>query len=166
MTSFPDGTWILDPATTQLEVSVKNFGFRTVVGTLAITSGSIEIAQGDVIGVTVSADASSYATGNAKRDEHVRSADFLDAENHQRIGFTATSARSAGSGYQLDGTVQIKGNESPLTLSVSGLDVADDKASFSATGTAARNELGIDKMPSLMIGNELTLAISATAQPS
>lgn len=165
MDSLPNGKWTIDPSSTRVEVSVKNFGFRTVVGTLDVTAGSIEIADGALVSATVDANAASYASGNAKRDEHVISADFLDAASHPTIRFTATGATVVGSGYRLDGTAHVKGAQSPLTLHVKSLDHAGGRASFSANGVIDRNAIGIDKMPSLMIGDELSFAITATAQP-
>ena len=166
MNALPDGKWALDPNATRLEVSVKNFGFRTVVGTLEVTGGSIEIADGDVVSVAVDADAASYASGNAKRDEHVISADFVDAAAHPTIRFTATTATATNSGYQLNGAAHVKGAETPLTLDVRNLEHTGGSASFSASGVIDRNAIGVDKMPSLMIGNDLSLTITATARPT
>ncbi len=163
MTTFPNGTWALDPSATTLEVTVKKLGFITVVGTLEIESGSIEIVDGAVASVGVAAKSDSYSTGNPKRDEHVRSADFLDAGAHPAIEFSASGAEAKGASYRLAGTTKVKGASAPLSLDVSGLSVDGEQATFKAAGSVDRTAIGVDKLPGFVINNNLELSISATA---
>lgn len=169
--TLPAGTWTLDPATTTVEVTVKKMKVITVTATLAVTSGSIGIADGQVTRVEVVADAASYASPNAKRNEHVAGPDFLDATAHPTIEFSATGGDST---QKIAGTVTIKGKKTPITFNVSDLNVADDSpsnnspsnnsASFTATTTVDRFALGIDKMPSFVIAKDLDIKVTATAQ--
>ncbi len=163
MTMLPDGTWTIDPANTSLEISVKKLGFLTVVGTLDLQSGSVEISDGSVTSVEVAASSASYTTGNAKRDEHIRSADFLDASNHPTISFSASNAQATAAGYRLAGTATVKGLSSPLVFDVENLDVESTQATFSASGSVDRKVIGVDKLPSFVIANDLELTIAAAA---
>ena len=163
-TTLPAGVFTLDPARTTVDVTVKKLGFITVTGALDVTSGRIEIDEsGSVTSVDVTVDAGSYATGNTKRDTHVRSADFLDVEHHPEMTFHADRLSAAGGGYTAAGTVSVKGATAPLSLDVA--DVASDTSggTFTATCTVDRNAIGVDKMPSVVIGKTLTIQISAAA---
>ncbi len=109
------------------------------------------------------ADAASYTSKNPKRNDHVTSADFLDATNHPEIVFTAQAVTPSGAGYTAEGTVTIKGRTSPLELAVSDVAVDGATGSFTATATVDRKAVGVDKMPSFVIGRTLTIDIAATA---
>lgn len=159
-TALPTGTWALDPAATSVEVTVKKLGLITVVGKLKVASGSVIVSDGAVTGVEAVANASSYDSGNPKRDEHVASADFLDAESHKTLTFRA----GGGSADKVSGTVTIKGKRAPITFTVSSVKVTGDTATFAATATVDRNDLGIDKMPSFVIGRKLDISVKATAR--
>lgn len=162
-TTLPTGTWTLDSSST-VSVTVKKMGFITVVGTLDITSSSIEIdANNQITSVDVVVDAGSYNTSNAKRDTHVLSADFLDAETHKTISFRTGAVKPSSSGYQSTGALTIKGQTSPIEVSISDVKVSENSGSFSATATVDRKKIGIDKMPSFVIGQNLQLAVSARA---
>ena len=83
ITQLPSGTWQLDTSATTVTVSVKKLGFFAVPATLDVSSGSIEIDDDhQVTNVDIVVDASSYASKNAKRNEHVLGPDFLDTKNH------------------------------------------------------------------------------------
>jgi len=172
-TTLPTGTWILDQTTT-ITVTATKLGVMKVPATIAMTSGSIEIDdQHRVTSVSVTGDATSYTSTNAKRNDHVRSADFLDTDAHPTIGFEASSIRPSGSGYTADGTVTVRGNTAPLTVSISDVVVADSAemaegaggstASFTAAATVDRSTIGVDKLPSFVIGRDLDLVVNATA---
>lgn len=168
-TNLPTGTWSLDPSTT-ITVTATKLGFMKIPAAIALTSGTVEIDdQHQVTGVSVTGDAGSYASKNDKRNEHVRSADFLDAEAHPTIHFEASACRPSGAGYIADGTVTIKGTTVPLTVTISDVTVGEGSstATFTATATVDRNTIGVDKMPSLVIGRQLDLVVaaSATRQP-
>lgn len=163
VTELPTGTWQIDPAATTVNVTVKKLGMITVAATLDVASGSVTIDDaGAVAAVDVVADASSYTTGNKKRDEHVASADFLDVANYPTITFTTKAVAAKGGSYSTTGNVTIKGKPSPVEFVISNVNVSGDRATFTATGTADRKALGVDKMPTFVIGQNLALDISAT----
>lgn len=161
--TLPDGTFQVDPAATTVTVTAKNFGFKSVPATLAVDSGAITIVDGVITAVEVAVAAGSFATGNAKRDEHVRSADFLDAETHPQLVFRCGGVDPAGSGYRATGTVIVKGAESPLAVEISDVKASASGGTFSAAATIDRKAIGVAKMPSLMIGRQLQLSVDVTA---
>lgn len=137
-TQLPSGTWTLDPARSTVSITAKKLGVITVPATLTVTSSSIEVgADHEVAAVEVVVDAGSYTSSNDKRDEHVRSADFLDADSHPDIVFRS--------------------------VTVDQVAVDGESATFAATATVDRTSIGVDKLPSLVISRALQLSVSATA---
>lgn len=160
--TLPAGTWHVDPAATTVTVTVKKLGFITVPATVAVTSGVIVIDDaGDVASVEVSLDASSYASKNDKRNEHVVSADFLDAANHPTLGFQATKVSGGSGSYTAVGPVTVKGTTSPAELAVTEVHVDGSAGSFVARTTLDRKAIGVDKMPGFIIGTNLDIVVNA-----
>ena len=163
-TQLPTGNWTLDPAATNVTVSVKKLGVFTIAAKLAVVSGTIQIDEDNqVTNVEVIADASSYTSKNPKRNEHVIGEDFLDAETHPTITFRSESVKDSTDGLTSDGTVTIKGLTVPMNMTVSGVDASNASGSFTATATIDRAAVGIDKMPSFIIGQQLDITVTAQA---
>ncbi len=163
-TLLPTGTWNLDPAGTTVAVAVQKLRRFTVAGTLDVTSGSVVIDEDHrVVAVHANANAASYASPVAKRNAHVIDADFLDAAQHPTIVFAADSVDGTGDARLVTGTVTVKGEPAPFSLAVTDIVVVDGVAAFTATGTVERAALGLTKMPSFVIGDTLTVTITARA---
>ena len=88
-------TWTIDTAHTQAEFAAKHMMITTVRGSFAGATGAIELDEDDPTDSSVVAtlDASTITTGQAQRDAHLRSADFLDSERYPRIAFRSTRSR-------------------------------------------------------------------------
>lgn len=160
---LPTGTWVLDTSATTLNVSTKMMLLFTVPATLTLTMGSIEIADGEVVTVDVTADASSYTSKMAKRNKHVVSPDFLDAAKYPKIQFQANYAASSSAGGTATGSIMMKGRTAPVQLTITNIAIDGETATFEAFGRVARADLGVDKFPSLIIGAMLDVTVSATA---
>ncbi len=166
-TTLPTGTWQLDPAATTVTVSATKLGLFTIPATLTVTSGTIEIGDGQQVdNVEIVVDAGSYASKNNKRNEHVVNADFLDADTHPSITFRSDSVVATGDGYLANGTVTVKGRTTPLEVAITGVDAGQSDGTFTATATIDRTAIGVDKMPSFVIGRELDLVVTAKATRS
>ncbi len=161
--ALPDGTWTLDPATTNVTVTVKKLKAITVPATLTVSSGNITITNGTVSNVAVSVDARSYNSPNKKRNEHVVSNDFLDAESHPAITFSSNSQNTTGGRQRVSGQVQIKGKNTPLSFDITNLRIDGDSASFTAASTADRFDLGVSKLPAFVIAKQLVISVTAKA---
>src|SRR6056297_268225 len=160
---LPTGTWVLDSSATTVTITARKLLAFRVPATLMITSGAIEIADGRVLSVDVVADAASYASKNAKRNDHIVGSDFLDAANHPTVRFQAHDAESDAAGGTASGSITVKGRTTPITVAISDIDIDGDTATFHASAVVDRTDLGIDKLPSSIIGPKLGLTVTAAA---
>ena len=151
MTTAPlePGTWTIDAAHTLVEFAVRHMTVARVTGRFAAVSGEVKVPDGDPLAatVTVSIDVSSVASGHPKRDELIRSADFLDAETFPVITFTSEPADGADGNWKIPGVLTIKGVSQPVTLNATFGGVISHRgatrAGFSATTTINRKDFGV-----------------------
>lgn len=161
--ALPTGTWRIDPAQTKVSVAVRKLGLFTIIGDLTVTDGTISL-DGTTAKIDVTADAASYASPMAKRDEHVQSVDFLDVGQFPTIRFTGETLTSDATGDRhVAGELTVKGQTAPVDFRVVDIDAGADTASFTATATVDRTALGLNKMPSFVIGKTLDITVSAHA---
>lgn len=84
-------------------------------------SGGIAFDQADVSksSVDITIKTESVHTGFGKFDDHIKSGDFFDVENHPEATFVSTAVRQTGPKTgEVDGTLTIKGVSKPATLDV------------------------------------------------
>lgn len=113
------GRYVIDPTHSSVEFTVRHLGLSKVRGRFVAFSGEIDVAvDPEASTVSVSIDATSFGTGNADRDGHVKSADFLDVEQFPTLDFAGTGVRRDGENWFLDGDLTIKGVTRPVTLDV------------------------------------------------
>lgn len=143
-------TWTLDPAHSAVTFSAKHMMITTVRGSVAIRDFSLDFDPKDIVGssVRVSLDAASIDTGQDARDQHLRSADFLQAETHPTIDFVSTRIEPAGDDYRIHGDLTIRGVTRPVVLDAEfGGTVPNlqggTRAAFSATTTIDRDDFGL-----------------------
>jgi polyisoprenoid-binding protein YceI len=111
------GTWTLDPERTSVTFRTKAIWVLTVNGTAQALGGDAEITPGGAVTGTLVIDAASVDTKNKKRDEHLRSADLLEAAKYPAIVFKATGGRPLDADLvEVSGTLTIHGQTRPLTL--------------------------------------------------
>ena len=152
MTTAPlePGTWTIDAAHTLVEFSVRHMTVARVTGRFAAVSGEVKVPDGDPLSATVSVsiDVTSVSSGHPKRDELIRSADFLDAGRFPVITFTSEPAdRGADGQWRIPGVLTIKGASQPATLYATFGGVISHRgatrAGFSATTTINRKDFGV-----------------------
>ncbi len=172
-------TWQLDPAHTRVEFAVKHMMFTTVRGRFGDVSGTIEVdeANPDESRVEVEIDAASIDTGVEDRDTHLRSADFLDVENHPRITFRSRRVEGAafqeGEGFRVVGDLTIRGKAREVTLEATFEGQGKDpwggwRAGFNAGVEIDRREWGLRWNQALeaggvLVGNTVTIDVDAQA---
>jgi polyisoprenoid-binding protein YceI len=120
-----------------------------VRGTFEEFTGNIVVAENPVESrVEFEAKAASVTTGTADRDTHLRSPDFLDAEQYPLITFVSTAIAPAGDDWKLTGDLTIRGLTKPVTFDMSFEGAMTDpygnsKAAFRAVGEIDRKEWGL-----------------------
>jgi polyisoprenoid-binding protein YceI len=111
LTLPPAGGWVFDPPHTAIRFIAKHVGMAHVHGRFERFDGAVHIAP-DMSGsrVQVRIEAASITTGNTTRDNHLRSADFLDVERYPYIDFVSSRfAYRGGSKWTLNGTLTMHG---------------------------------------------------------
>src|SRR5580700_6086465 len=88
------GTWTIDAAHTLVEFSVRHMTIARVTGRFGAVNGTVQVPADNPLAATVTAsiDVTSVSSGHPKRDELIRSADFLDAENFPVMTFISEHA--------------------------------------------------------------------------
>jgi polyisoprenoid-binding protein YceI len=116
--------WDIDASHSSASFKVRHLMVSHVRGELGPISGTVSIDDHDVTRsrIDVSIDASKIATRDDKRDEHLRSADFLDVANHPAVTFKSTRVeRAGGDELRVTGDLTIRGTTRPVTLTVESL---------------------------------------------
>jgi polyisoprenoid-binding protein YceI len=157
------GHYVLDPAGSSVGFTHKTiWGLVTVRGHFSGLSGEGDVgADGSVTG-HIDIPASSVDTAHAKRDTHLRSADFFNADAHPSITFAAMGARPAGTGeLAVDGEVTAAGQTRPLALTARIVDVTPDSATLSAEVQIDRTDFGMTWNQLGMLRGRATLSVTA-----
>ena len=153
--------WVLDPTHSELSFKVKHMMITNIKG--EFKNFSVEVDGDDVLkaAITVSIDASSINTNNTDRDNHLKSADFLDVENYKELTFKSTSFKQKDDDeYELRGILTIKGISKEVELAVDYGGVNKDpwgneKAGFSFEGRFNRKQWGLNWNAALETGGVL-----------
>jgi polyisoprenoid-binding protein YceI len=113
------GRWALDPSASSIRFRQKMlWGLMTVKGSFSEVRGEGTVAEDGSVDGTLVVPLRSLDTGISKRDTHLRSADFFDAERHGDITFRAGEARPGGSGFVIDGELTVAGVTRPIQVPV------------------------------------------------
>lgn len=106
--------WRLDPSRSHIGFDAPHFfGLKTVTGSFSRYHGAVDLQVKPAVQLTV--DASSLDTGNAKRDRHLRSSDFFDADRHPQIVFTSDAVIVTGEVLRIRGHLHAAGRVTALT---------------------------------------------------
>lgn len=156
------GTWTFDPAHTVIGATVRHLMAAKVRGTFKTFDGTISVNDDlEQSSVQLTIDAASIDTGAEDRDNHLRSADFLDVENHPTIEFRSTTVRPVGGNdYEVEGELTMRGETRSVTLRVAFLGLVtdpwgNDKAIFSGSTKINREDWGLTWNQALETGGWL-----------
>lgn len=115
--------WELDPAHTGIQFKVRHLMVSHVRGDFERFSGSIRYDEQDITrsGADIVIEAASINTRVAKRDDHLRSADFLDAAKHPTLTFRSKKVEKAADGkLRMIGDLTIRGVTREAALEIEG----------------------------------------------
>jgi len=171
-------TYTIDSAHSSVGFKVRHMMVSKVTGSFGEFSGTVEYVEGqpDRWAAAATIKTASVNTNDAKRDGHLRNADFFDAEKYPEITFASTGVSQKGGGWVLAGDLTMHGVTKPveLELEFNGAITdpwGNDRIGFSAKGVLDRRDFGITYNTVLDKGGvavsdevELLLEIEAIAQ--
>jgi len=166
-------SWEIDPAHASVEFRVRHLMVAWVKGAFPDVAGTVEIDETDLTKskVSVTIGAASIDTNNAKRDEHLRSADFLDSASYPVITFVSKKIVVAdGQLRQVIGDLTIRGTTREVTLSVDELTPAikdpwgNTRRGATASAEINRKDFGLTWHKALetggvVVGDEVRIAL-------
>jgi polyisoprenoid-binding protein YceI len=147
-------TWEIDGAHSTVEFAVSHMTVTTVRGRFKTLNGTIHTNENaDESSVEVEVDAASIDTGTQERDQHLRSADFLDVDNFPAIVFQSKqiegAASTTGERFRVGGNLIILGRSVFVALDATFNSVSKDpwghhRARFSASTEIDLRDWGLE----------------------
>jgi polyisoprenoid-binding protein YceI len=162
--------WRFDPAYTTVEFSVRNLWY-TLRGRFRTLEGSMVLDETDMnrSSVLATIKARSIDTGNKRRDAHLQSAEFFDADNFPDIEFRSTRVTRGKDrdAIDLEGQLTVKGRSKTVALAVNEMDRSrsprgEEFVYYSATTELDRFDLGITYRRGI-IGRKVKVTINVQA---
>jgi len=134
-------TWQIDPDHSSFQFKVRHLMVSNVKGDFTKAKGVVTIDERDIanLKLEITIDAASVNTGHAKRDEHLRNADFFDVAKHPTITFVSKRAEKAGMDrLKVIGDLTMHGVTREVTVDVEGptQEVKDPGGNFRRGATA------------------------------
>ena len=149
-TSMPT-VWRIDPAHTSVQFSVRHLMMTNVRGVFSKATGTVTLDESDFTRseIDVDIDVASIDTRERQRDDHLRSADFLDAANFPKITFRSTQIVPDGGEFVVTGDLTIHGVTRQVKLEVEAPAPAGPdpwgglRRGFEARGEIKRSDFGM-----------------------
>ncbi len=103
--------WVIDPTHSEIGFKVKHMMFTNVSGRFETYEAKITTEDNDFTksSIEFSANIDSINTNNSDRDNHLKSADFFDAEKNPKLTFVSSSLVKSGNDYELIGELTLHG---------------------------------------------------------
>ncbi len=139
------GRWLLDPARSTVAIAHKTmWGMVTVKGTFTARTGHGEVREDGTASGTLILDAASINTKHAKRDKHLRSADFFHTDEYPSIVFTVKQAARAANGtVTVDGELTVGGLTRPLKFTAQAAVTGSDSVTLTGEVPVDRSRFGL-----------------------
>lgn len=160
-------TWTNDDAHSQLGFTVTHLGISDVSGTFNDFDVTVQSSKPDFSDASfeLTAKVGSINTRVDARDNHLKSADFFDAEKFPTITFKSTGIKNAGKNkFKLSGNLTMHGVTKPVTMDLVYRGTVENPmskkktAGFQLSGTVKRSDFGIGgKFPAPMISDEVRI---------
>ena len=164
--------WAIDPTHSEIGFKVKHMMFTNVSGKFLTYDATITTEGDDFENAAIefSGDIASIDTANTDRDNHLKSGDFFDAENHPKLTFTSSSFKKINDQkYELTGDLNIRGVAKTVTFPVEFSGILTDpwgntKVGLSIEGKINRKDWGLNWNSALetggvLVGEEVKLNI-------
>ena len=163
---------IIDPGAPEVGFTVRHMMVSKVRGKFGTFTGEI-VTGASPLDSSMTGHRSSIDTGNADRDNHIRSADFFEADAHKTMTYRSTGVRVDGEDYILDGELTLKDvtKQVSLRLELGGFGpdaFGGTRAGFTATGEIKRSDFGVDfnavlETGGVVVGDKVSLLLEIEA---
>jgi polyisoprenoid-binding protein YceI len=179
---YEAGTYTIDAAHSKVGFEVPHYAFSSVEGKFTKFEGSVIVDEKfEKSKVTAEVEISSIDTGNAKRDDHLKGAEFFNVSKNPKMSFKSTSITGSPESFKLIGPLTLNGHTEVVTFDAKFLGNFVDMnknlvAAFSAKTKISRKLFGLtwNKIveASPVVGDEVTLDLkiesgkAAAAKPS
>jgi polyisoprenoid-binding protein YceI len=138
------GVWRVDPAVGRLGFQAKSmWGLVPVNGRFASYEGELHLDYAGVATGELTVQAASLDTKNKKRDEHLRSGDFFDVEQHPTIRFSAAAVTARPDGLTITGDLHIGASVTRLQLPVTLTRLGEDRLRVQTSTSVPRETVGL-----------------------
>lgn len=165
-------TWVIDPSHSEVGFAVRHMMIATVKGRFNKVEGTLQFDPANLAAASFEGkiEVTSVDTRDENRDNHLRTGDFFDAENHPYITFSNAKVTEVdGNEFKLAGDLSIRGVTKQVTLAAEFLGTNVDpwgntKAGFTATGKISRKEFGVNwnavlEAGGVMVSDEVKLTL-------
>ena len=166
--------YVIDPEHLSIGFLVDHVGYNKVLGMFRKGEGSFRFDEetGRLSELRIRVDSASVFTNDEKRDEHLRSKDFLDVEAHpQMVYFAAEATPISGRDYAIEGELELLGEKRPVKLRATWNKSAPYPfgghyvTGISARGVLKRSEFGMSyAVANGWVGDEVELIIEFEAR--
>ena len=164
--------WSIDQAHSEIDFKVRHLMIAHVKGSFKTFDASVYTNAKDFTTAEIDLwiDTTSINTGDAKRDEHLKSLDFFDAQNHKQITFTSsTIGKSDQDGnHELWGELSMRGITKNIKLDVQFGGIINDpwgneRAGFTVSCIINRSDWGLTwntttETGGLMVSDEISIS--------
>ncbi len=169
--SVPAASWSIDGSHSSIGFMIRHLGISKVRGEFKDFNGTIEFDEKDLStgSVDITIQVASIDTQDEKRDEHLLSTDFFDAEKMPTMTFKSTSIEETEEGMVLHGVLSIYGKENAVAIPFEFFGAADDpwggrRAGFEGKVTIKREDFGVGwaemKYHPPMVGNDIDIRLN------
>ncbi|MFB7668709.1 YceI family protein [Kitasatospora sp. NPDC056138] len=156
------GSWALDATRSSVEIKHKSmWGLATIRAAFTKLSGEGEIGPDGSAHGTLTIEAASILSKQAKLDTHLRSADFFDVERYPTFTFTATDVVADSAGFaEVTGRLTVLGTTRPLTFTARATAIGPNDVTLSGEVAIDRNDFGMGWNKAGMIKGLTTVTLA------
>lgn len=169
-------TYTIDPSHSRVGFSARHMGFTKVRGHFEQFEGTVKVDPDNLETLEAEAtiQASSITTNEPKRDEHLRSGDFLLAEEHPQLTFRTKEIKEAsGQSFTVGGELTIRGVTKEVELEGKILGVGQDpwggtRIALEAQTKINRKDFGVNwnqvlEAGGFLVSNEVEISLDIQA---
>ena len=165
--------WKLDMSHSSVGFSVPHLVVSSVDGRFKEATAKVTLDDADLTKsqVSVEINTASVDTGEQKRDDHLKGADFFDVKKFPKITFKSTKITKAGKAYQLTGDLTIRDVTKPVTLDATisapvKTPWGNQARAVKLTGKIKRGDFGLKwnkglEAGGVLVGEDVTLDVKA-----